>query len=316
MSHSDPVTVKIGVSDYVSTSHFPILLAQELGLYEKEGLKVVVRAYEQAAKALDALRDGDIDLASVGAHHPLTVFRGWKGAKLLMAVGQCTPWVLVVGAHLPIQRGDFKGLKGLRVGAAPEPEKALLYILKKAGVDLARSQITTGPVPGALAPGACTGVAAAKALEAGQLDGFWVNELGAALAVQSGAGKVFADIRHGEGPPGAEKVSFSALVATDGYMAENPESVGKAIRAVVQAQGILRDSPEQAGPAARRLFPKEAAVAVPGIVKANKEFYHAEITAEAMNHLHLFAKEVGLLTEGVPYEKSVALQFMPLWGGA
>ena len=65
MSRSDPVTVKIGVSDYVSTSHFPILLAQELGLYEKEGLKVVVRAYEQAAKALDALRDGDIDLASV-----------------------------------------------------------------------------------------------------------------------------------------------------------------------------------------------------------------------------------------------------------
>ncbi len=314
MSHSEQVTMKIGVSDYISTSHFPVLLAQELGLYEKEGLKVVVRAYEQAAKELDALRDGDIDIASVGAHHPLTVFKGWKGAKLLMAVGQCTPWVLVVRANLLGQRGDFKGLKGLRIGAAPEPEKALLYILRKAGVDPAKAQITTGPVPGALAPGACTGVAAAKALETGQLDGFWANELGAALAVQSGVGKVFADVRHGEGPPGAEKVSFSALVATDRYLAKNPESVGKAICAVVKAQGILRESPEQAGPVARRLFPEEAAVAVPAIVEANKEFYHAEITAEAVSHLHQFAKEVGLLTEDVPYEKSVALRFMPLWG--
>ena len=104
MSHSDQVTVKIGVSDYMSTSHFPVLFAQELGLYEKEGLKVVIRAYEQAAKELDALRDGDIDIASVGAHHPLTVFKGWKGAKLLMAVGQCTPWVLVVRADLLGQR--------------------------------------------------------------------------------------------------------------------------------------------------------------------------------------------------------------------
>ncbi len=314
MSHSEQVTMKIGVSDYISSSHFPILLAQELGLYEKEGLSVVVRAYEQAAKELDALRDGDIDLASVGAHHPLTVFKGWKGAKLLMAVGQCTPWALVVRAQLLVQRGDFKGLEGLRIGAAPEPEKALRYILRKAGVDLDRAQITTGPVPGALAPGACTGVAAAKALETGQLDGFWTNQLGVALAVQSGAGKVFADIRHGEGPPGADKVSFTALVATDRYMAKNPESVGKAICAVVKAQGILRESPEQAGPVARRLFPEEAAAVVPGIVEANKDFYHAEITAEDMYHLHQFAKEVGLLTEDVPYEESVALRFMPFWG--
>lgn len=307
------IPVKIGVSDYVSTSHFPVLLAQELGLYRKEGLDVAIQPFEQAAKELVALRDGEIDLASVGAHHPLSLFKDWKGAKLLMAVGQRTPWTLIVRADLKVQRGEFNQLRGLKIGAAPEPGKALLYILRKSGIDVAKAGISITAVPGALDPAACTGVAAARALQAKLLDGFWANELGAALAVQGGVGKVFADVRHGDGPPEGQRVSFTALVGIDKFIADHPDRVSSVIRAVVKAEKRLREFPEESALVAQQLFPKEAALVVPGIVKANTRFYYPAITEEDIRCLHEFAKEVGLLATDVPYEEIVALQFMPLW---
>jgi hypothetical protein len=62
-----------------------------------------------------------------------------------------------------------------------------------------RSGVRIVGVPGASEPGVSFGVAAAKALEDGELDGFWANAMGAENAVRGGVGKVVLDVRRG--PP-------------------------------------------------------------------------------------------------------------------
>ncbi len=117
-----------------------------------------------------------------------------------MALGQGTPWLLVLHADLPAQRGDVQAVKGLRLGAAPGPMAALRRLLMTAGVDPARDGVRIGPVPGAYAPGASFGVLAAQALEPRQLDGFWANALSSKTAVRRGVGKILVDVWRGDGP--------------------------------------------------------------------------------------------------------------------
>jgi NitT/TauT family transport system substrate-binding protein len=54
----------------------------------------------------------------------------------------------------------------------------VIRLLVDAGIDPARDGVRISPVPGLDAPDASFGILAAKALEAGHLDGFWANALG------------------------------------------------------------------------------------------------------------------------------------------
>ncbi len=110
--------VKIATPDLVTNSYFPALAAEELGLYREEGLDAHVELLP-SLDAVNALRDGAVDFVAGGAHTTLLAFPGWKGAKLVVALSQGTPWLLVLRADLPARRGDVSAVKGLRIGAAP-----------------------------------------------------------------------------------------------------------------------------------------------------------------------------------------------------
>ena len=84
-------------------------------------------------------------------------------------------------------------------------------------------------------------MAAAKALEAGLIDGFWANGMGAEVAVRSGAGTMVIDARRGDGPPGAINYTMPALVASDALIARDPDAVAVAVRAIVKTQQALID---------------------------------------------------------------------------
>src|SRR5437899_1880791 len=176
-----------------------VLAAEEVGVYREEGLEAHVELLP-SLDAVNALRDGAVDFVAGGAHTTLLAFPQWKGAKLVVTLSQGTPWLLVVHADLPARRGDIGAVKGLRIGAAPGPDRAFLHLLAEVGIDPARHGVTIGPVPGALDPGASFGVVAADALERRLVDGFWANALGSETAVRRGVGKVSADVRRGDGP--------------------------------------------------------------------------------------------------------------------
>src|SRR5215467_4523247 len=237
--------MRIATPDLVTNSYFPALAAEELGLYRAEGVDAHVELLP-SLDAVNALRDGSVDFVAGGAHTTLLAFPRWQGAKLVVTLSQGTPWLLVLRADLPARRGDVGAVKGLRIGAAPGPDRALLRLLAEAGVDPARDGITIGPVPGALEPGASFGVVAADALEKRLVDGFWANALGSETAVRRGVGKIIADVRRGDGPPDAGRYTFAALATPDALIAREPGRVAAAVRAIVRTQGMLRKDPARA----------------------------------------------------------------------
>jgi ABC-type nitrate/sulfonate/bicarbonate transport system substrate-binding protein len=306
--------MKIATPDLVTNSYFPALAAEELGVYREEGLDAHVELLP-ALDAVNALRDGAVDFVAGGAHTTLLAFPRWRGAKLVVTLSQGTPWLLVVRADLPARRGDIGAIKGLRIGAAPGPDHALLRLLDEVGIDPARDGITIGPVPGALDPGASFGVVAADALERRFVDGFWANALGSETAVRRGVGKVIADVRRGDGPPAAGQYTFAALSTTEALIAREPERVAAAVRAIVRTQGMLRKEPARAGEVGRRRFPPAAAEIIAAIVERDLPFYDPVISEAAVATMNGFAQAIGLLAAPVAYDEVVATRFRDLWSG-
>ena len=304
--------MRIATPDLVTNSYFPALAAEELGLYREEGLDAHVELLPSLG-AVNALRDGAVDFVAGGAHTTLLAFPRWRGAKLVVTLSQGTPWLLVVRADLSARRGDIGAVKGLRIGAAPGPDRAFLRLLAEIGIDPARDGVTIGPVPGALDPGASFGVVAADALERRLVDGFWANALGSETAVRRGVGKVIADVRRGDGPPAAGQYTFAALSTTEALIAREPELVAAAVRAIVRTQRLLRKEPARASEVGRRRFPAAAAEIIAPIVERDLPFYDPVVREAAVATMSSFAQAIGLLAAPVAYDEVVATRFRDLW---
>ncbi len=306
--------VRIATPDLVTNSYFPALAAEELGLYREEGIDAHVELLP-SLDAIYAIRDGAVDFVAGGAHTMLLAFPGWRGAKVAVTLSRGTPWLLVLRADLPARRGDIAAVRGLRLGAAQGPDRALLRLLHEVGLDPARDGITIGPVPGALEPGASFGVIAADALERRHVDGFWANALGSETAVRRGVGTVLADVRRGDGPPGAGDYTFAALATTDALIARAPERAAAAVRAIVRAQRRLREAPARAAEVGRRRFPPEAAAIIIDVVARDVPFYDPVVSEAAVASMNRFAQAIGLLAAPVAYGDVVATRFADLWAG-
>jgi ABC-type nitrate/sulfonate/bicarbonate transport system substrate-binding protein len=245
-------------------------------------------------------------------HDILTEFPGWRGAKLIVALSQGTPWLLVVRADLAANRGDISAVKGLRLTAAEGPDLALRQMLSDAKINPDR-ELQIVELPGAKARDVSFGVFAARALETGQIDGFWANAMGSETAVRRGVGKILIDVRRGDDPARARNFTFAGLATTDALIERDPERAAAVVRAVVKTQRALRADPALALKVGRRRFPAEAADLIATIVERDLPFYDPVIYEEAVAQLNEFARSIGHLERPVPYEQVVAVQFRAIW---
>jgi ABC-type nitrate/sulfonate/bicarbonate transport system substrate-binding protein len=304
--------MRIAAVDLVSNTCFPALAAEELGFYTAEGLDAHVELFPMLG-ATRALRGGSADAMIAGSVHDLlTEFPRWEGAKLLVALSQGTPWLVVVRADLRAERGDALALKGLRLTAAEGPDLALRRFLVEAKLDPDRD-VQIVELPGARSRDCSFGVFAARALEAGQVDGFWANAMGSETAVRRGVGKVLIDVRRGDDPSEVRHFTFAGLATTDAMIERRPEDAAAAIRAIVKAQQALRADPARAAEVGRRRFPPEAAELIAAVVERDLPFYDPVISEAAVAALNRFAESVGLLSGPVPYEQVAAVRFRDLW---
>ena len=208
-------SARIAVPDLVSNSYFPAIAAIALGLFAKEGLDAQHRLIFPNTKAFEALRDGEVDFVAGPAHVVLRAFTEWQGVKLLAALAQGMYWLLVMRSDLDAKLGDVNAVRGRTIAAAPLVEMPLRHMLSESGIDLARDDVRIVETPGAHEPGVSSGVRAAKALEAGQIDGVSANAMGAQNAITSGVGKVVLDVRRGLGPKAAFHYTMPVLVTSD-----------------------------------------------------------------------------------------------------
>ncbi len=305
-------TLRIAVPDLISNSYFPAVAAVELGFFRAEGLDATIQLLFPVPRTMEALREGELDYVAGAAHATLMAFPEWRGAKLLAALAQHMYWLLVLRADLEARRGDLSAVKGLRIGAAPGVDLGLRRLLADAGIDESRDGVQIGPVPGATAAGVSFGVTAAKALEEGALDGFWANAMGAEVAVRRGVGTVVLDVRR-DGPPTAQGYTFPALVTTERRIAEHPEEVAAAIRAIMRTQRALKEDPERATEVGRRLFGPMEAGLIAELIQRDLPYYDPTISEASVASLNSFAQDVGLLRGPATYEQVVATEFRELW---
>ena len=191
----------------------------------------------------------------------------------------------------------------MRIGAAPGPVDGLKQLHKRAGIDPAKD-VQIGPVPGVVEKTASFGLMAAKALEEGKLDGFWANGMGAEVAVRKGIGTVVLDARR-DGSEETKGYTFPALVAAEKTLRTKPETARDAIAAVMAAQDALKKNPDRATEVGRKLFPPTEASLIAELIRRDAPFYHAAISPRTVEALNRFARDIGLLSQPVPYEQVV-----------
>ena len=306
-------SARIAVPDLVSNSYFPAIAAIALDLFAKEGLDAQHRLIFPNYKAYEALRDGEVDFVAGPAHVVLRAFPEWQGVKLLAALAQGIYWLLVMRSDLDVKPGDVNAVRGRTIAAAPLVETPLRLMLSEAGIDLARDGVRIIETPGAHEPGVSSGVRAAKALEAGQIDGFWANAMGAQNAIASGVGKVVLDVRRGVGPKSAFHYTMPVLVTSDRTIERDPEMVAAGVRAVVAAQQALKRDVSLATAVGRKLFPAFEAERIADVVARDLPYYTPTITDEALAGLIRFTQATGLLKGSPSREQMVATQFSHFW---
>ena len=305
--------MKIAIPDMISNSYFPVAAAVELRFFEREGLDMQLELIFPVNRTLEMLRDGEIHFVGGSAHSVPSAFPGWTGAKLLAAQAQNTYWFLVLRSDLKAAKGDIAAIKGLKSGAAPLVDLGLKRLLVEAGLDEARDNIQIVPVPGTfLGEKKSFGVAAAKALEAGLIDGFWANGMGAEVAVRAGTGTIVIDARRGDAPQ-ALNYTTSALITSDRMIADHPDAVAAAVRALVKTQAALKADVSLATQVGRKLFPPEEAELIADVVARDLPYYDATISRAFVSGMLDFQQAVGLIDAPVPYEDVVATQFSSLW---
>ena len=303
--------LRIAAVDLVSNTCFPALAADELGFFKAEGLDARIELVAMLG-ATKALREGSADAMIAGSVFDLlTEFPDWKGAKIAVALSHGTPWLLVVRANLDAKRGDICAVKGLHLTAAQGPDLAFRQLLKSAGIEPGR-EVQIVELPGAKSRDVSFGVFAARALQAGEIDGFWANAMGAETAVSSGAGKILIDVRRGDDPAEIRFCTFAGMATTDAFISSEPQAMAAAVRAIVKAQKALRADPSLAREVGRRKFPKDAAELIANVVARDIEFYDPAISEEMILKMNAFAQSVGHLSGPVPYEDIVAVRYREL----
>jgi ABC-type nitrate/sulfonate/bicarbonate transport system substrate-binding protein len=298
--------------DLVSNTCFPALAADELGLFKAEGLDAHIELVAMLG-ATKALRSGHADAMIAGSvHDVLTEFPDWQGVKIAVALAQGTPWLLTVRGDLAAKRGDIQALRGLRVTAAEGPDLALKQMLRGAGIEPGRD-LEIIELAGAKSRDVSFGVFAARALEAGEIDGFWANAMGAETAVSRGVGKVLIDVRRGDDPDEVRYFTFAGMATTDSFIEREPETVAAAVRAIVNAQKALRADPALARQVGERKFPPDAAALIANVVARDVEFYNPSISAASIAKMNRFAQSVGHVSRPVSYDRVVAVRYRDLW---
>lgn len=304
--------MKLAVPDLISNSYFPAPAAVELGQFAEQGLDMTYDLIFPVDDAFRALRDGEVDFVAGSSHSTLAAFPEWEGASLVCALSQGMYWILVARADLNIAQGDIDKIRGLSIGAAPWVELGLKRLLQECGID-PDNDVKVAPVPGTIQPGVSFGVTAAQALEEGKIDAFWANAMGAEVAITRGIGTNVMDVRRGDGPKSAFNYTQPVLVATDKMIAEQPETVEKAVRAIVSTQKIIKADVSKSTDAARPSFPDTETGLIAQVVERDLPYYDAAITEDFVAGQNAFSREMGLMSGDVPFDKVVATQFAPLW---
>ena len=303
------MVLKIAVPDLISNSYFPAVATVELGLLAEKGLDSKIDLIFPVSKAYAALREGVVDCVAGSAHSALSAFPEWRGMKLLCAQAQGMYWFLVMRSDLDPARGDISVVKGRIIGAAPWVDLGFKRLLVAAGINEERDGVTIAPVPNTGESSTNFGLMAAKALQERLIDGFWANGMGAAVAVESGAGKIVLDVRRGDGPKECFNYTMASVAVTDAFLAKRRDDARKIVEAIDATHLALTKNVTLAEKVGRKVFPPNEARLIVALIERDLPYYSSEISTDFVSGMNAFARDVGILRGTPSYQDVVAERF-------
>lgn len=226
--------IPIKIAGVLTTSTLPVWVGQEAGIFEKHGLDVELEPVQNFAAAAPSLLNGQLHFA-MGATSPIIV-----------AMSEGMPLQAVSGTSATVEDPSAEGNQ-LVVPVGTD----ITDITDLAGKKVGTNQVGSGPYAAALAtyiraggePGAIEWVSMpmneqVAALESGQLDAAVLAEPFTAMAIGEGNTALFSLYR----TPGYEVLDadapYVAIVSSQKFLAENPETAQKFRDAMVEANNL------------------------------------------------------------------------------
>jgi NitT/TauT family transport system substrate-binding protein len=222
--------VTIAVGGKASLYYLPLSIAERLGYFTDEGLKVEILDFAGGAKSLQALMGGSADVVSGGFDHVL-VMRS-RGQKLKAFVLQiATPAIsLGVAKKHAAKFRSAKDLKGMKIGVtAPGSSTHAFVNHLLASVGLSSDDVSI--------IGVGSGPGAAAAMQAGHLDAIANIEPTITLLENSGTIQVMVETVTVQGAKAVfgSPLPAGSLYTREEFVGANPKTVQALTNAMVRA---------------------------------------------------------------------------------
>lgn len=252
--------VTIAVGGKPSLYYLPLSLAERLGYFTDEGLRVEIVDFAGGAKSLQAMMGGSADVVCGGFDH-VVVMRA-RGQKLkAFALQVATPAIsLGISSRHAAQYRSAKDLKGMKIGVSAPGSSTHAFVnhlLASAGLapdDVSIIGVGTGP-------------AAAAAMQAGHLDAIANIEPTITLLEEAGTIRVVVETVSVKGATSVfgDPLPAGSLYTREEFIKANPETVQALTNAMVRALKWLK-----------RATPEDVAATVPAeYLMGNRKLYLA-----------------------------------------
>jgi NitT/TauT family transport system substrate-binding protein len=241
-----PVSLKIAISAPV-TSYWPVIVAQQAGLFKQEGLDVEIVITGGGGPTIAAVAGGSAQFAApVYSDAIIATSKGQTVTSIAPLMAQYTTDAVVstskaqalgISATLPIEERVKRG-SGLRIavtGPGSGADKVVRFVLKRYGLDPEKDVSIVGIGTEGQLP----------ALRAGQIDSYANTSPATDQAVAAGAAQWWFRPSQGE-IPDLNGFTYITLAALPQYIKDHPTVVEGVLRATRGATQILQNEPDRA----------------------------------------------------------------------
>lgn len=255
-AHAQKPKVSIVVAGFSSWFYLQQHVAISAGLYEAEGLTPDVVDTNSGTRQAAAVMGGTGEIGQFSFPHVIksaakggglvAIGTGYDAYPIQLLLSKKVAEAKGITAAMPLDE-RIKRIKGLKIAISSPGASTDFFmrtILTVRGMDPDKD-VVLQPV-GAGAP-------QYSALEAGVVDGFAFGSPFTTMAVNKGLGVMVADPMIGEVPE-FKGAPYQIVATSRQTLAEKPEILAKAMRALARAQKLIRDNPAEAKRVARQWF--------------------------------------------------------------
>ena len=230
LSRSDKIKVNLAVAGKASFYYFPLVVAEQLGFFEAEGIAIEIVDFPSSVRAQQALTSGNADVVCGAFEHLINLHSKHQYVQSFVSLGRAPQMAMGVSVKNMPNYKRLADLRGKKIGiAAPGTGTNILanLLLQRAGLQQNDvSYIGVGTTTGAI-----------SAIRSGQIDAICNLEPAMTQLELNGDIKIIADSRtlrgtqviFGGDMPGA------CLFALPDYIQKNRLVVQAMSNAIVRA---------------------------------------------------------------------------------